>query len=698
MHTNVRGRVVTRKEDDKENLARVTPPNIPARARASGNKAESRIPFGNNQSQNQSHSQSSFHPQAKSTPKDHDATDISVSLSALANLSVGTNVTKGSVRDRMMDWERERARLREMNRASTVLSGSCSDSTTTTTGSSDASDSEDSDSEVEAEVEAEAEAQGHAIVMQHKPEPAVQKPLEAVKTKVSYNNSELVGRKSMQTMHTTTTAVSSASGLAASTLTGGSGPANAEKGQIEVATIAVRASAQILSSRNGSLAALAVDRETPGQDLQRARKSEEVLKSVDDNGLPVEVRRTSESALSGFKHSIKASIDKGVRLYKSSTLAQLTGRTTPVWCPSPEPIAIDFESRRSGEGRFSWENIRSEEEIAMDRMNLWIQSVEKVVEETRQNFASTSIAEPTALPLVPVSRSSSQNNRLRQSQHNISNTTRSSRLPRRHLPANQIFAEMTDPSAPLSPAREDRSMSFSYIDAPESSCPVLPTLSVLGQTPPRQRRATISTRSPAQERNKYGEDDMLDVGTPSKRREKSRSYGNLDRHIRDVAKLEMELNTSTAEKPVTPRLSTVLDRSLFVATPISPRPVENLNDDLTASPYHVEPYPPRGSGELQNVPPSPERRRLEGVYDRFLMATTGVKRVGRGYQSDNFRPLQNTIPSDAGKLPASHSRTFGVFGTSRRQMPPPVSSDDAWCRPSSIDELGFRHLHHTTSV
>ncbi|KAI6098294.1 hypothetical protein EDD16DRAFT_1527318, partial [Pisolithus croceorrhizus] len=663
-YTNVRAGVVTRKDVDKENLMRTTPPTIPARGQVFGDTVESRVPFGTpgvqNQSQNQSHCQLSFHPLAKSTPKDHDVTNVSVSLSALANLSIGTNVTRGSVKDRMMDWEKERARLREMNRASTVLSRSCSDSVTTSV-SDDINDPKDSDSEVEAEVEAEAEAQGHAIVMEHEPNPEVQKPDEVVKTgSNSHNKPELVGQKSMQTMHTATTMISSTSGLATSTLTGGSGPANAEKGQIEVAAIAVRASAQILSSCNGSLSALAPDQKTPGQDRQRVRKSVEVLKSVDD---------------------------KGVRLYKSSTLAQLTGRTTPAWCPTPEPIAIDFESRRSGEGRFSWENIRSEEEIAMDRMNLWIQSVEKVVEETRQNFASTSIAEPTALPLVPVSRSSSQNNHLRQSQrnNNNSNTTRSSRLPRRHLPANQIFAETTDPNAPLSPACGDLSMSFSYIDAPESSCPVLPTLSVLCQTPPRQRRATISTRSPAEQRNKSGEDDMLSVGTPSKRREKSRSHGNLDRHIRDVAKLEMELNANTSQKQAAPRLSAVLDRN-------------NLNDDLTASPYHVEPYPPRGSGEGQNVPPSPERRRLEGVYDRFLMATTGVKRVGKGYQSDNFRPLQNTTPSDTGKLPASHARTFGVFGTGKRQMPPPVSSDDVWCCPSSIDELGFTTCSNTTGT
>ena len=107
-----------------------------------------------------------------------------------------------------------------------------------------------------------------------------------------------------------------------------------------------------------------------------------------------------------------------------------------------------------------------------------------MVEETRQNFASTSVTQPTALPLVPVSRSSSQHqsNNLGASQSaNI--TGRSTRLPRRHLPANQIFAELNNPDAPLSPASQDKSMSsFSYIDVPESSCPVLPTLSVLAKT------------------------------------------------------------------------------------------------------------------------------------------------------------------------------------------------------------------------
>lgn len=81
---------------------------------------------------------------------------------------------------------------------------------------------------------------------------------------------------------------------------------------------------------------------------------------------------------------------------------------------------------------------------------------------------------------------------------------------------------------------------------------------------------------------------------------------------------------------------------------------------------------------------------MEGVYDRFLMATAGVKRVGKGYQSDNFKPMQNTVSAtDTRKTSANHSRAFGVFGSGKRQLPPPVSSDDIWPRSTSMDELGY---------
>ena len=174
-----------------------------------------------------------------------------------------------------------------------------------------------------------------------------------------------------------------------------------------------------------------------------------------------------------------------------------------------------------------------------------------MVEETCQNFASTSVTTPAPLPLAPLSRSSSQyhgtlNTPMPGIQNNINNNSfnasRSSRLPRRLLPANEIFAVSTDPDAPLSPAQsrgEDPSTSFSYTHAPES-VPGLPSISAIMQTP-RRRRATISTRSPAQTTTGPTASGIFD-GSPSKRREKSKSQSNLDRHIQDVSKLESELN------------------------------------------------------------------------------------------------------------------------------------------------------------
>ncbi|KAG8214433.1 hypothetical protein J3R82DRAFT_9456 [Butyriboletus roseoflavus] len=618
-------------------------------------------------------------PLSPKTPvKEQNKSATATSLAA--NLSGATTVTRGSVRDRMMDWERERERLREMNRlADTSVDGHGDRGSTIHTRTSTGSDSSDDDSGVEAEVVAAAiSAQAKRRI-----------PIEAQRQRQGNVNAE-GGRTT--TTQTDTTISSSSSNL--------------ERSEIEVAKIGVRASAQILSSRNGSITALG-----PPQSVGKrpSEESQDKNSSVTDIGLPIEVPRNIESGLSSLKQSVKASIDKGVRFYKSSTLAQLAGRPTPVWCPSPEPI--DFEQRRSGEeGRFSWENIRPEHEVALDRMNLWIQSVEKVVEETRQNFASTSVTSPAPLPLAPMSRSSSQYHGTLNTptpatpNNNNSNNTldmsRSSRLPRQFLAANEIFAESTDPGAQLSPAPsrgEDPSTSFSYSHAPESSVPVLPSINVLMQTP-RQRRATISTRSPAQTKTDSAASGFFD-GSPSKRREKSKSQGNLNRHIQDIAKLELELDKAPVSSPSI-RLSAVLDRSLFVAPPVSPRFTEDSVttpeitrgrsiqfDDLNSSPYHVEPYLLRNSGE-QVILDSPNKRHLEGVYDRFLMATSGVKRVGKGYQSDNLKPAHNSI-STAEHGKAGHARGFGVFGTSKRAMPPPVSSEDVWRRSTSIDEFGF---------
>jgi len=86
---------------------------------------------------------------------------------------------------------------------------------------------------------------------------------------------------------------------------------------------------------------------------------------------------------------------------------------------------------------------------------------------------------------------------------------------------------------------------------------------------------------------------------------------------------------------------------------------------------------------------SPTQRHVEGVYDRFLMASSGVKRVGKGYQSCHVRPVFST-----GKSSSSPKSPGKFFHSSRRPMPPPVSSEDKFS-VSSVDELGFVRCDHT---
>jgi serine/threonine-protein kinase GIN4 len=106
-------------------------------------------------------------------------------------------------------------------------------------------------------------------------------------------------------------------------------------------------------------------------------------------------------------------------------------------------------------------------------------------------------------------------------------------------------------------------------------------------------------------------------------------------------------------------------------------------DSLTDSPFIVQPYPTRKQLVRSPAMDSPTQRHVEVVYDRFLMATSGVKRVGKGYQSCHVKPVSTGTPSSS-----SSSRSPGkFFHPSRRPMPPPVSSEDKFAG-SSVDELG----------
>lgn len=104
-------------------------------------------------------------------------------------------------------------------------------------------------------------------------------------------------------------------------------------------------------------------------------------------------------------------------------------------------------------------------------------------------------------------------------------------------------------------------------------------------------------------------------------------------------------------------------------------------NDLDASPLHVEPYPPRPASMQTPPPDSPTQRRIEGVYDRFLMATSGVKRLGKGYQSDNTGAVSMTTSG----IPVYRRQEKKLFQSTRKPMPPAVSSDNM---STFVDELG----------
>lgn len=130
-------------------------------------------------------------------------------------------------------------------------------------------------------------------------------------------------------------------------------------------------------------------------------------------------------------------------------------------------------------------------------------------------------------------------------------------------------------------------------------------------------------------------------------------------------------------------IAPVIKREEVHEADITPVRITKSFDELTASPLHVEPYPARTISQLP-IPDTPNRHRLEGVYDRFLMATSGVKRLGKGYQSDNLGPVHNATQHPN---VSNYKNNPRAFYSTRRAMPPPVSSEDQ-IQAASVDELG----------
>ncbi|THH31245.1 hypothetical protein EUX98_g2950 [Antrodiella citrinella] len=433
-------------------------------------------------------------------------------------------------------------------------------------------------------------------------------------------------------------------------------------------------------------------------------------------------RSGNESSLNLLKQSLKMSIaDGAVRLYKSSTALALgpLGRSTnsnDLHLPVRDD---DEESRRSVSNRASWENdalireVRNEQlaqESQLDRMTIWIRSVEKVVEDARHNFnASTTVGPLPPLPVAPIARHKSLKDN-QDTSADLSRSQRSNRVPRRILAANQIFVNEyetgTPAPSPLASSFECGSLqppssSFAMenntlptIPSEDERSRVEPTLAPVNASPNRARRATVVTRSPEPKVKVKHERRMsleVNFSSPTKRREKSRSQNDLGRCITPVTQLEFEVEKlSKPSPPASQRLSAVVDKNLFIQ-PTTPTHITDFEDsvimkrslrydDLTSSPLHVNPYPARPQSQLIPVMDTPAKKHVESVYDRFLMSTTGVKRNGRGYQSDNIGPIGHVAPPQP--------KTSKHFFTATRKMPPPVSSEDWRGQDTSADEFG----------
>lgn len=82
----------------------------------------------------------------------------------------------------------------------------------------------------------------------------------------------------------------------------------------------------------------------------------------------------------------------------------------------------------------------------------------------------------------------------------------------------------------------------------------------------------------------------------------------------------------TVAMPTRPqRLSAMVDRSLFIASSPASRHgdgdthADPSQDELTSSPLHIDPYPPKTeASKSSNTLDTPARKHIEGVYDRYV--------------------------------------------------------------------------------
>lgn len=135
------------------------------------------------------------------------------------------------------------------------------------------------------------------------------------------------------------------------------------------------------------------------------------------------------------------------------------------------------------------------------------------------------------------------------------------------------------------------------------------------------------------------------------------------------------------------RLSSLVHPSVFIAarSPKLELVEEPANDITKLSPEPMRPPPGRTITGSRSLDSPNTKRRVADDYDRLLSAATGVKKVGLGYQSDVKGPISNVLNTDPYASSAS-SKRMTFFHSTRKVMPPPVSSED-WRKTVSVDEL-----------
>jgi hypothetical protein len=130
------------------------------------------------------------------------------------------------------------------------------------------------------------------------------------------------------------------------------------------------------------------------------------------------------------------------------------------------------------------------------------------------------------------------------------------------------------------------------------------------------------------------------------------------------------------------RLSAVLDPNAFFAPK---RPEDDMEPSTAEGSYsgltspdceRISPVSQAGSGRDPAV---------ESAYDRLVMASAGVRRVGRGYQSHIATSGIADAPAPASTLKRNPNRNSNPFLSARRGAGPPP---EAPRKSISVDELG----------